>query len=54
MLGAPSLGLGGDNMRPLKRGHVNKNRSAKNFRRHSSRTKSPNMRSTPMRGGWRL
>jgi len=33
---------------------VSKKKSARTFRRHSSRTKSPNMRSAPQRGGWRL
>lgn len=33
---------------------VNKGRSAKKFRKNVSRTKSLNMRATPMRGGWRL
>jgi len=41
-------------MRPLRRGGVNKRRSAKQFRRSSRRTKAPNMRQAPMRGGWRL
>ena len=40
-------------MRPLKRGGVNKRRSAKKFRRNTTRTKQPNM-SGPNRGGWRL
>ncbi|QXP07829.1 MAG: hypothetical protein [Arizlama microvirus] len=33
---------------------VSKKKSAKTFRHHSKRTKSPNMRSAPQRGGWRL
>lgn len=40
-------------MRPLKRGYVNKGRSAGNFRRHSGRTNVRNMKG-PMRGGIRL
>lgn len=40
-------------MRPLKRGGVNKRRSAGSFKRQSRRTKSPNM-AAPNRGGWRL
>lgn len=40
-------------MRPLKRGGVNKRRSARKFRSHIGRTKAPNMKG-PMRGGWRL
>lgn len=41
-------------MRPLKRGHVNKRRSAGKFRKHSGRTKAQNMYAGPMRGGIRL
>lgn len=41
-------------MRPLKRRHVNKNRSARQFRGNTSRTKAANLRGVPMRGGWRL
>lgn len=41
-------------MRPLSRKSVNKHRSASKFRKHSMRTKAPNMASAPMRGGWRL
>lgn len=41
-------------MRPLRRGHVNKHKSAKRFRGNTSRTKSANVRGAPMRGGWRL
>lgn len=41
-------------MRPLARFRVNKRKSAKTFRRHSSHTKAANMRSSPLRGGWRL
>lgn len=41
-------------MRPLKRRAVSKARSAKRFRSHVRRTKAPNMRTNPMRGGIRL
>lgn len=41
-------------MRPLSRRPVNKRRSAGKFRRQVSRTKSPNVRAAPMRGGIRL
>lgn len=41
-------------MRPLKRGHVNKGRSAGKFRRDSSKTKGANVSKGLMRGGWRL
>jgi hypothetical protein len=41
-------------MRPLKRNFVSKRGSARSFRKHSMRTKAPNLGSTPMRGGWRL
>lgn len=41
-------------MRPLRRGFVNKRKSAGRFRRHSNRTKSLNMKAAPMRGGIRL
>lgn len=41
-------------MRPVKRFAVNKNRSARKFRKNVSRTKSANIRGAPMRGGWRL
>lgn len=40
-------------MRPLRRGGVNKGRSARRFRRNTSRTKGANI-SGPMRGGIRL
>lgn len=36
------------------RNPVNKSRSAKSFRKNVSRTKSPNVRGMPMRGGYRL
>lgn len=38
----------------MRRKHVSKRKSAKSFRKHSMRTKAPNMRSAPQRGGWRL
>jgi hypothetical protein len=38
----------------LHRGHVNKKKSAKSFRKQTSKTKSINMRSAPQRGGFRL
>lgn len=41
-------------MRPVYRSSVSKHRSAKQFRRNTMRTKSPNMRAAPMRGGIRL
>lgn len=41
-------------MRPLRRGHVHKGRSARQFRRKSGRTKSLNVKGSPMRGGIRL
>ncbi|WNK13999.1 MAG: hypothetical protein [Microvirus sp.] len=41
-------------MRPLLRHSVSKGRSARKFRKHSGRTNATNMRSSPMRGGWRL
>lgn len=41
-------------MRPLSRSRVSKGRSATKFRRQSARTKAPNMKAAPMRGGWRL
>lgn len=40
-------------MRPVSRSPVNKGRSAKRFRRDTTRTKGANM-AAPMRGGWRL
>lgn len=40
-------------MRPLRRSGVNKQRSAKTFRRHSHKTAAINM-AAPMRGGIRL
>lgn len=41
-------------MKPLARGPVSKSSSARRFRAQSQRTKAPNMRGAPMRGGWRL
>lgn len=41
-------------MRPLKRHHVNKHRSVRNFRKQSGRTKLANMKAGPMRGGIRF
>lgn len=41
-------------MRPLKRHGVNKHRSAHKFRRMAGKTKAPNVKAGPMRGGWRL
>lgn len=41
-------------MRPVSRQRVNKQRSARQFRRNTSRTKSPNVRGAPMRGGLRF
>ncbi|WNK12994.1 MAG: hypothetical protein [Microvirus sp.] len=36
------------------RSHVNKKRSAKNFRNKVATTHPKNMAQRPMRGGWRL
>jgi len=41
-------------MRPVKRYGVNKGHSSRKFRSNSRKTKSPNLRAMPMRGGWRL
>lgn len=41
-------------MRPVSRSPVSKRRSARRFRSQISRTKAPNLRVNPMRGGWRL
>lgn len=38
----------------MRRMHVNKARSARQFRRNSRRTKGANMKGAPMRGGIRL
>lgn len=39
---------------PLRRRHVDKKASAKEFRRDSTRTKALNMAPKPMRGGFRI
>lgn len=41
-------------MRPVKRGFVNKQRSASKFKKDVGRMKSANLPRTVMRGGWRL
>jgi hypothetical protein len=41
-------------MRPVYRKAVSKYKSSKNFKRNVKRTKMPNLRSNPMRGGWRM
>lgn len=41
-------------MRPVKRGFVNKRKSASKFRKGASRTKRVNVSPGPMRGGIRL
>lgn len=41
-------------MRPLSRHGVSKGRSASKFRSQMRRTKAPNVKQGPMRGGWRL
>lgn len=41
-------------MRPLKRGHVNKASSAGKFRGQVAKTKGANISKGLMRGGWRL
>ncbi|AGT39915.1 hypothetical protein [Marine gokushovirus] len=38
----------------MRRYNVNKGKSAKKFRKQVSKTKVANLRSNPMRGGWRL
>lgn len=38
----------------MRRMHVNKHSSASKFRANVSRTKAPNVRPHPMRGGFRL
>ncbi len=38
----------------MRRMRVNKYRSAKQFKRGVKRTKAPNLRANPMRGGWRM
>lgn len=41
-------------MRPLRRGPVNKGRSARQFRSKARKSKALNLRGAPMRGGIRL
>lgn len=41
-------------MRPVKRYGVSKHRSARSFRRNTSRTRAANVNPAPMRGGIRL
>lgn len=41
-------------MRPVSRSPVRKSASARTFRNNTQRTKSANLRSNPMRGGWRF
>ena len=41
-------------MRSVKRKSVSKYKSSKMFKRNVKRTKMPNLRSNPMRGGWRM
>lgn len=41
-------------MRPVRRGHVNKHKSAGKFRHAVGKVKAANLPRTPMRGGWRL
>lgn len=41
-------------MRPVKRYHESKGKSARQFRRNVAVTKSVNLQPAPMRGGWRL
>lgn len=38
----------------MRRQHVNKHKSASQFRRNTTRTKAANIKAGPMRGGWRL
>lgn len=38
----------------MRRRRVNKGKSARQFRGHSSRTKAPNLNKGLARGGWRL
>jgi len=38
----------------MRRFNVNKSASARSFRQKSQRTKAPNMKAAPMRGGIRL
>ena len=37
----------------MRRSHVNKHRSRRNFKHHARRTKLANVKPTPMRGGIR-
>lgn len=41
-------------MRPIKRFSVNKNQSARTFRKNAGKTNPKNVRVRVMRGGWRL
>lgn len=41
-------------MRPVRRSHVKKSKSSRAFKRNVSRTKAANMKTTPMRGGFRF
>lgn len=41
-------------MRPVYRKPVRKSKSARNFRGNVSRTKAANLRTNPMRGGFRI
>ena len=38
----------------MRRKAINKYRAAKSFKRSVQKTKVPNLRSNPMRGGWRM
>lgn len=40
--------------RPLARSGVNRRKSARSFRSRAGRSASANVRSAPMRGGWRF
>lgn len=41
-------------MKPVKRHHVNKHASARQFQYHSRTVAAANLAINPMRGGWRL
>lgn len=41
-------------MRPLKRKFHDKKKLTKKFNKHASKTKAANLKSAPMRGGFRL
>lgn len=41
-------------MRPLKRKFTDKKKSARKFNKHAGKTKAANLRTSPMRGGYRL